>query len=128
MRQLWMYTFCITQMNSNNAYFYVHHEEIARKSSNEVCSWLHDYITKAKIRNPAYENLIIFSDGCVGQNKNHCLLRYLMNLTDNAVFCNINHYYPIRGHSFLPCDRNFGCIKRVLKKVIGSTQSRNMET
>lgn len=116
MRQLWMYTFCITELNSNNAYFYVHHEGIAHKSPNEVCSWLHDYITKAKIRNPAYENLILFSDSCTGQNKNHCLLRYLMNLTDNVVFCNIDHYYLIRGHSFLPCDRNFGCIKRVLKK------------
>uniref|UniRef100_A0A8D8YWD2 Uncharacterized protein n=1 Tax=Cacopsylla melanoneura TaxID=428564 RepID=A0A8D8YWD2_9HEMI len=28
----------------------------------------------------------------------------------------VQQYYPIRGHSFLPCDRDFGLIKRYMKK------------
>lgn len=30
-------------------------------------------------------------------------------------FGNIEQFYPVRGHSFLPCDRDFGIIKRALK-------------
>ncbi|KAF2896287.1 hypothetical protein ILUMI_09888 [Ignelater luminosus] len=32
-------------------------------------------------------------------------------------FDEIQQYFPIRGHSFLPCDRDFAHIKRKLKKV-----------
>lgn len=113
LRQLWVYTFCIHELNTNKATFYVYHEGVAHKSPNEVCSWLLDYLSKADKK---YENLIIFSDGAAGQNKNNCLLRVLMNLTGRNVFKSIKYYFPIRGHSFLPCDRDFGRIKRVLKK------------
>lgn len=48
------------------------------------------------------KNLIIFSDACGGQSRNHSLVRMLMTVTDNKLFENIIHYYPLRGHSFLP--------------------------
>nr|CAI5821873.1 unnamed protein product [Callosobruchus analis] len=31
-------------------------------------------------------------------------------------FKKIVHYFPFRGHSFLPCDRDFGSIKRVIRR------------
>lgn len=39
-----------------------------------------------------------------------------MALVDTKRFLKIFQYFPIRGHSFLPCDRDFGLIKRQLKK------------
>lgn len=33
------------------------------------------------------------------------------------MFERINYNFPVRGHSFLPCDRDFGSIKRLLRKV-----------
>ncbi|KAG8314498.1 hypothetical protein J6590_091921 [Homalodisca vitripennis] len=33
------------------------------------------------------------------------------------MFESVTHYFPVRGHSFLPCDRDFGSIKRVVRKV-----------
>ncbi|RZF36716.1 hypothetical protein LSTR_LSTR005029 [Laodelphax striatellus] len=40
----------------------------------------------------------------------------LLALTDCKKFEYIRHYYPIRGHSFLPCDRDFGLVKKSLNK------------
>lgn len=60
--------------------------------------------------------LHLFSDGCPGQNKNHTLVRFLLALAGTNRFNVIHHYFPIRGHSFLPNDRDFGCIKRKIKK------------
>lgn len=44
------------------------------------------------------------------------MIRMLMALTSLGRFTTINQYFPIRGHSFLPCDRDFAVIKRFLKK------------
>nr|CAI5843417.1 unnamed protein product [Callosobruchus analis] len=50
-------------------------------------------------------------DNCPGQNKNHCRVRFCAALVENERFRKID-----RGHSFLPCDRDFAVIKRNLKK------------
>lgn len=41
---------------------------------------------------------------------------HIMNLCDRGKFVTITHFFSIRGHSFLPCDGNFGSIKRLLRK------------
>ncbi|KAG8248411.1 hypothetical protein J6590_041997, partial [Homalodisca vitripennis] len=28
----------------------------------------------------------------------------------------IHHYFPVRGHSFLPCNRDFATVKRAIRK------------
>lgn len=63
------------------------------------------------------KELHVFSDACAGQNRNHTLTRLLMTLTMNGRFSVIHQYYPIRGHSFLPCDRNFSVVKRAVKRL-----------
>nr|CAI5838935.1 unnamed protein product [Callosobruchus analis] len=40
----------------------------------------------------------------------------LLALTNTKKFYKILQYFPVRGHSFLPCDRYFSIIKRALKK------------
>nr|CAH7757391.1 unnamed protein product [Callosobruchus chinensis] len=40
----------------------------------------------------------------------------LLALTDTKKFDKILQYFPVRGLSFLPCDRGFSIIKRALKK------------
>lgn len=59
----------------------------------------------------------MFSDSCPGQNRNHTLVRFLMSLTIIQRFRVVNVYFPVRGHSFLPCDRDFGVIKRVIRRL-----------
>nr|CAI5855530.1 unnamed protein product [Callosobruchus analis] len=40
----------------------------------------------------------------------------LMTLQATKGFRKIYHYFTIRGHSFLPYDRGFGCVKRSFRK------------
>lgn len=113
-RQLWLNEFCIHNLKDDTANFYSYHEGLGHKGPNEVCTFLWMYIQN-QIPSEV-KTLYLFSDGCVGQNKNHTVVRFLMSLTAMGRFDEIYHFFPQRGHSFLPCDRDFGCVKRKLKK------------
>lgn len=115
MRQLWVNVFSIHDLTSNKSKIYLYHEGEGNKSPDEVCSFLLNYI-ETEIPNTV-KNMILFSDGPSGQNKNHTVVRFLMNLCDKGRFDSITHNFPVRGHSYSPCDRDFGAIKRLLKRV-----------
>lgn len=74
---------------------------------------LNDYIVNNI--SPQVKELNIFSDACSGQTQNHALIRFIMSLSISGRLKNINVYFPVRGHSFLPCNRDFGTIKRVIR-------------
>jgi hypothetical protein len=40
-----------------------------------------------------------------------------MNVCHRGQFDTVDHCFPMRGHSFLPRDRDFGSIKRALRKL-----------
>lgn len=113
--QLSVNVFCIHNLNTGKAYFYLYHEGIANKGPNEVCSFIMDYITNYV--DPDVRELRLYSDNCPGQNKNHTMVRMCMALVDSSRFTKVQQFYPVRGHSFLPCDRDFGVIKRSLRKI-----------
>lgn len=115
MRQLWVNVFCIHNLKTNNCVIYMYHEGQGNKGANEVSSLLNDYINEYVPENA--EHLHLFSDGCPGQNKNHTMIRMCLGLAASKKFQTIKHYFPERGHSFLPCDRDFGVFKKQLKKV-----------
>lgn len=114
LRQLTVNVFCIHDVKSNTAMIYLYHEGTANKGPNEVCSFLKDYLDNHV--SPEIKEIRIFSDNCSGQNKNHALARLLLALTHSGRFDKIEQFFPVRGHSFLPCDRDFSIIKRQLKK------------
>ncbi|KAJ8876991.1 hypothetical protein PR048_021443 [Dryococelus australis] len=84
--------FCIMDIKARTSSFYVYHKGEGRKSPNEVCLFLHDYVKQVPAQ---ITELRIFSDNCAAQNKNQAF---------------------IRGHSFLPCNREFGVISKRLRK------------
>ncbi|KAF2895111.1 hypothetical protein ILUMI_11063, partial [Ignelater luminosus] len=43
---------------------------------------------------------------------NHTVLRFCCALVELGRFDSVEQYFPIQGHSFLPCDRNFAVTKR----------------
>lgn len=87
-------------------------ETVGGKSSNEMCSLLRQYFET--IPN-TIKHIHIFTDGCAGQNRNHTLSRFLCTLSSR--FSTLRHYYPIRGHSFLPNDQDFATAKRNIRRV-----------
>ncbi|KAJ4429518.1 hypothetical protein ANN_21687 [Periplaneta americana] len=50
------------------------------------------------------------------RNRNHTLARLLIFLTDASRFERIEQFFPVRGHSFLSCDRDFATIKHSLRR------------
>lgn len=113
-RQLSLYPFCIKNLKSKESRFFLYHEGVAMKGPNETCSFLLQYIQEQVPR--TIKKLYIFSDGAGGLNRNHMMIRLCQALVDTRRFDKIVHRFPVRGHSFLPNDRSFGTVKKVIKR------------
>ena len=89
-------------------------ETVAGRGSDEVVSCLRNHIDSLPSEvAPLYP----YSDGCGGQNKNSNVMHFLFTLVHIGRLQHIRHYFPVRGHSFLPNDRDFGCTEMKKKKV-----------
>lgn len=113
-RQLWTYNFCIHSGKTNKAHFYLYDETTARKSPNEVVSFLYHYITNILPQNVTI--LYLFSDNAAAQNKNSTMVQFLYLLVRTMSIKKVVHRFPEPGHSFLPCDRCFGVIEKFLRR------------
>lgn len=126
MRQLWLYnlTFVVIEPNQNkqNTFAYTWTENESGKGSNEVGSALIHFLKKLEQKyndlDPTERphTLKLFSDSCPGQNKNSTMVFILLSYVQNSMFDEIQHYFPIRGHSFMPPDRVFGRSEKVIRK------------
>lgn len=113
LRQLWINCFGVYNMKTKKSTFFLYHEGEGWKGVNEVCSMLLKYFNTTVPEN--IDTVYLFSDACHGQNKNHTLMRFCLSLVDSGRFKEVTHFFPIRGHSYLPNDRNFGVIKKTQK-------------
>lgn len=109
-RQLWYFVFGVHDLSDDSASMYVYDESIGKKGQNDVTSHLFHFLRNLE---NVTENLIIFSDGCAGQNKNYTMVRFLYFIVHVLkLFKTIIHIFPVRGHSFLPNDQDFKkCVK-----------------
>ena len=89
---------------------YVYTEDVARKGANDDTSMILHYLNNKDL---THSHLVIFSDGCFGQNKNHVMV-YFQYILVHALklFKKVTHVFPIRGHSFLPNDQDFALIEK----------------
>lgn len=118
-RQLSLYNFNIHTLSTGVSVFYAYPQTVARKGADEVVSMLHHFITT--VLNPAVRHLEIFCDSCPGQNKNYTMLRYLhyiIHQINRLDFIRIT--FPIRGHSYMECDKNMGLINKKAKAELPS--------
>lgn len=128
-RQIWLYnlTFVIHDgiQSKENVYIYSWTEDQSARGSNEVASALRDFLKHLQDRiyhshnndNPQPRTLRLFSDAAFSQNKNSTIIGLLLSYVQkSSVFNKIEHFFPIRGHSFMPPDRVFGRIEQVFKK------------
>lgn len=114
-RQLSVFPFSIHNLKNKSAQFFLYQEGVAKKGPNETCSFILKYL-KQNVPSSVKE-LHLYSDGYGGQNKNNVMIRFCLALTDTGMFEKVVHKFPIRGHSFLPCDRDFGLVKRKLNRI-----------
>lgn len=116
-RLIWMFTFNIHSYEDNDSIFYTYLESEGPKNSASVASYLYTFLME-KLRSPAFakkKEIIIFSDAAGGQNKNMAISKFLSWFAkkENKT---IEQIFPVRGHSYNQCDRNFGLYGRVVKK------------
>lgn len=110
-RQLNFVSFNIHILSNQQAIFYTYDESVAKKGANEVCSMFNHFV--CNILSPEVTELAIFCDSCAGQNKNFTFIRFLHFLvTKKGRFNTIKVIFPIRGHSYLECDRDMSIVKQ----------------
>lgn len=108
-RQLWTYWFSVHDMKTGKSFMFLWNETIASRGSQEVGSCLLHYIKNFV---PA-KKIIMYSDQCGGQNRNKisALCNYIVTSSDFTIE-EIDHKFLVSGHSFLPCDQDFGLIEK----------------
>lgn len=99
---------CINDTTNNNSYMNVWHEVILGRGGNEISSCLFN-VLKTKINT---RRVIVWADNCASQNKNKMILFVMLYLVAKQVFDEIIIKYFVSGHSFMPCDRDFGLIEK----------------
>jgi hypothetical protein len=110
-RQLSYYLFNIHSLSTQDVYFFAYDQTVGGKGSNEVTSILFEYISH--YLNPSVKNLIIFCDSCSGQNKNYTFIRFLYHMVHNTDRLeSVQVVFPIRGHSYMECDRDMGLVNQ----------------
>ncbi|MPC67491.1 hypothetical protein E2C01_061668 [Portunus trituberculatus] len=111
--KLWTYNLGIHNLKTKHPFFYVWNKSEAKWGSVEVSSCLNHYVNN--FIDPGVSKLIIFFDNCAGQNKNYNLVLFYLRLIHQNRFSAVHHFYLETGHSFLPCDRDFGVFEKHLK-------------
>lgn len=86
----------------------------ASRTPNFVHSMLYDYISK-HVQDSVKNLVLFFDDSAGGQKKNFTIVMFL-SWFSAQMNNNIKHYYPIRGHPYNICDRNFGMYSRQVRK------------
>lgn len=115
-RQLSFYNLCITDVKNAHPTFYTWTEEQAGRGSTEVSSALLNFLGTCDFNGKKV--LKLFCDGCGGQNKNNFVIHTLMYFLSvhQGPIEEIIITFPIRGHSFLPADRVFGRLEKLLRR------------
>jgi len=126
-RQVWLYnlTFVLNseKQNSDSCYMYTWLEIQSGRGPNEVASALIDFLemidTKFQSQNNSPTIVNLFSDSCSAQNKNQYVIIALLHFVNfkAKIIKEIKHYFPIRGHSYMPPDQIFGRIEKNLRQM-----------
>lgn len=113
------YLFGIVDESTEKQYNYVYGEEHNSKGSQNVCSMVFhflQFVARDNIRNA--EHLIIFIDGCGGENKNRKVCAFLRSLLYANICVNLNKISVIFmevGHTKFAPDAGFGLIRCIEK-------------
>jgi hypothetical protein len=123
-RQLWQYFLGIvihkgikSSQSHNEVFFYTWGEYQEGRGPNVIGSALYDFLDKYVTQtNTQIKTIKLVSDSCGGQNKNYALVSMVNSfaLKHNLT---IEWMFPIRGHSYMPPDRAFGRVEKMLNKV-----------
>lgn len=111
---MWVYLFNVHCHTDGSSALYYFLETESKKNPNTVCSFVYDFIKMKMEQNVEFKEVVLLSDSTVGQNKNKLLTTFCSWLAMTLAIP-VVHFFPVRGHSFGQCDRNFGVCGRKIK-------------
>lgn len=114
-RKVWVYNFCIYDMNKDKANMFVWEESTAKRGSDEIASCIMKWVERELREGHKFRRLRIYADNCAGQNKNIHIVLMALRLIHAKTFDKVEFVFMVPGHSFLPCDRAFGHIERKIR-------------
>ena len=117
-RQLWLHSFGVCNVASNDTTIFLSSETVSVKSPNEVISCMKWYV--ANKVDTSVRELHVFMDNFASQGKNRYVFAFWLHLAQ-VRFQKVYLYYPIPGHTFMPIYRIFGNTekkKRPIDKVL----------
>nr|CAH7719285.1 unnamed protein product [Callosobruchus chinensis] len=113
--KLIVHNYTIYNLKSKKAYCYLWNEAEGQLTSNESSSILVYFLeTEIIPKLDSVRTIIIYSDGCTGQNRNAILANVLLHVaTIHKV--TILQKYLLKGHTQMEVDSVHSCLERVLK-------------
>ena len=115
-RLLWYFVFNVHLHNDDSSTFYTFTEDEGKKGADSVCSFIYSFLVQAKKKFPNVTQLVFLSDACGGQNKNRTVINFSLWLSKEWGV-DVLHLFPVRGHSYNQCDRNFGLYGTKIRKL-----------
>ena len=117
LRLLWTYLFGIYCVSNDTLCAFMWSELIAHRGANEVVSSLAHFIFNMKQGRTGAKWSIWWADNCPGQNKNHCVIWFFLDLIRRGIYARIDYKFLVVGHTYGPADRSFGVIEKHTKKI-----------
>lgn len=87
------------------------------RGANDIASCLYDFIiNQLPNLHPNAKKLIMYSDSCIGQNKNSIVVTMLMLVAKlSPQLISIEHKFPVPGHIHMEADTDHALIGRKKK-------------
>lgn len=126
-RQLWYFVFNIHCHNNDKSTMYTYLETECSKGPDTVASFVYSYIAKEMENNPNIKEIILMSDNAGGQNKNHKMMMFC-SFISMKFKVKVTQLFPVRGHSYCQCDRNFGAYSNCLHRTARIVTSAEYDT
>lgn len=106
-----------SKLTTDNVFLYQWTENIRPKGANEIASALYHRLNNTDWI--GYSRARLFADGCAGQNKNSIVVgmcAYWLQEKSPKQIREVELIFPVVGHSYMPPDRVFALIEKVIKK------------
>ena len=116
-RKLAVYNFTVFNLGNKSGDCFMWHEGIAKRGANEIASSVYSYIID-EARNNNTREVTIYSDNCMGQNKNSAVaLMYAKVVATIPTIDVITHKFLEKGHTENEGDSMHSVIEKSIGKI-----------
>jgi len=115
-RQLSVYNCGIHDCGTNRGYFHMWHEATASRGPAEIAACLWHWLQSIHTERSIPTDWAAYSDSCGGQNRNIVIAAFWAHVVQEMEVQCIDHVFMVSGHSFLPCDEDFGVDEKEKRK------------